>query len=108
MRLTHFVTVHQLCTGYVAHDKPVYFYTPEELAEDTARVYEAYGTAVGAFGAAAARIFEQKEVLKTQVVDEALAQLDDELLELGFALDGAPLTDRLAMVTQSAQVEEAI
>jgi hypothetical protein len=74
-------------------------------ADEFAKQAEAYGAAVTAFGDAAARIFERHEELKGKLVAEAVDQFDGQFAE--FESD-EPLNIRLARVTSSAQIEEAV
>jgi hypothetical protein len=105
MKISRFVTARDL---YLASAHAVFqqvlLVDVEIQAGWTAKTFEAHDAAVSAFGDAAARIFEQHDL----AVQNTLAELDDELLELSFALDGDTLANKLHRVTQSAQVEEAI
>ena len=74
-------------------------------AENFAKLAEGYGAAVSAFGDASARIFERHEELKNQLVAQAVDEFDAQFAE--FESD-EPLNIRLARVTSTAQIEEAV
>lgn len=76
-------------------------------ADNFAKLAEAYGAAVTAFGDAAARIFERVDDVKFKLVGQAVDEFDDQWAAFDAECVQDALNVKLARATSSAKVEEA-